>query len=169
MDNIRAYAFRPQGLGEFAGEESAARRHAKLLGRLGRTFRRIYAKHRNSSVDIVFQQITVITCQFDDEAAGSKLAPRNEVEHVLARMLEQRGREGREIGIGVGEEDLRVRRLSDLHQTALVAEGNLERKRELSLAEIGLCQKAIGERCLAEIKERLQPRAAARPASHLSY
>src|SRR3982074_802078 len=73
-------------------------------------------------------------------------------------MLEQRGREGREIGVGVGEQNLRVRRLSDLYQTALVAEGNLEGKRELSLAEIGLCQKAIGERCLAEIKERLQRR-----------
>src|ERR1019366_739686 len=87
MNDVRAYPLCMKRLGKVTREESAARGHANLLGGGGGAVGRIDAKHTDSRLNIVLQQIAVVAGQLDDEAIRTQTATRDKVKRVLARML----------------------------------------------------------------------------------
>ncbi len=164
VDDVGAAVFLRHLLRQLLGEEGAQRAHADLLRIGGRAIGRVDAEHRNAPLDIVLEQVAVIARQLDHEAVRVQTALVGARHRIGPRMGQQRGREGREIGIVVGVKDFRRDGFEDLHQRAIRAEGDLEREDQFLFASVFGADQMVRQRGAAKVEDRYQRLAPARAA-----
>ena len=68
-------------------------------------------------------------------------------------MRKQGRRERRIVGVVASEQHIRWDRFRDLDETAVVTEGELQRKARLRLAQLPFLQEGVGDRLRPEIEE----------------
>ena len=74
---------------QILAEESAERRHADFDGGLGGSIRRVDPQDGDAVLHEVLEKISVVAGEFDDEAVFVELARGEQIQRVLARVLEQ--------------------------------------------------------------------------------
>jgi hypothetical protein len=134
-------------------EESLQRRHAAFAGASDRAGGGIDAEDGNAGVHEIPQQVAIIARHLDHQTRGTEGPLLEDVLDVLATVLEQGGRERGEVRIVTAEQHVGRDRLSHLHQGAVMAKSQLQRKVRLRLRELALVQQGVGQRLAAEIKE----------------
>ena len=87
-DHVGGLAARHQLSGQTLAEESARCRYASLYRCAGRPFGRIDPENRYATLNKVFQQVTIIASQLNNETAGVQMARINEIECVGPGVLQ---------------------------------------------------------------------------------
>ncbi len=163
-DEVGLLSLGAQLPGQIETEKGVHRVHARGARRLDGALRRIDTEHGNACLDEILQHISVIAGDLGDQRIRPELARLDQLQRILARMLEEEIRKGGVVGIVGVEQNLRVDRFGDLHKRAVVAEGDLEREVRLRLLELLRHEHAIRERHRAEVEKDFEVLAAARAA-----
>ena len=127
-------------------EEVAHRRHAVLLGDARDVAGGVDAEDRHAGVDVVTQEIAVVARDLHREVVGTQLPFRDEAGRDRTRVLDDRVRERREVGVLL-EHVLRRNRERDLDERALAAEDQLQGIARLRPRERLVGEQRIRERC----------------------
>ncbi len=106
------------------------------------------AEHRDTLVMVVLQEIAVVAGDLDREAVGSQFLEVDQAPDDPFRVLHDRVREGREIGV-LTEEHFRRYRLGDLDEGARGTEDEVQRKGGFRLTQLLGGQQRVGEGCAA--------------------
>src|SRR5262245_26177627 len=84
---------------------------------------------------------------------------------MFAAVLQEGRREGRIVGIVATKKHIGRDRFCHLHETAVVAKGELQGEARLGLSQLALFQKGIGERLGPEVEKDCQACAQAGPTA----
>ena len=135
-DHVGSPSFRPQLPREILIEEGTESRNAFLPGNLSRPFGRIDPEHGNTTPREVLEHVSIVAGELHHQAAGVQPPRSHQLFRVLPRVLQKRVRKGGIIRILPAEKDLRGDVLRELHQAAVRAAHNLQRKPELGKRQL---------------------------------
>ncbi len=163
-----ALALGAQTPSHLVAEELGDRRDASLLdGHLRDVHRGLDAQHLHPGALVELQEVAVVAGHLDDERRRAEAALGHHALHEAPRVLEHRVGVRREIDV-LAKQPLRRNGVGDLHERALLAERELERKHRVRLREPSLGHQRVREGRGPQVEHRPELRAPARPAPQTS-
>jgi hypothetical protein len=134
-----------QAVAKLRTEEFTKRWNSGFLRRPRDIARRLDAEHRDSLASIELEQVSIVTGDLDDEAAGAQRALRNHLLDQCLRMANHRVRVRGEVEV-FAEEFRRRHGFCDLDQCAVVAEREIERIPGLRQYQLLLREQRVRQR-----------------------